>query len=82
MLLRRSLGSQQKDEQANSLFIGRIEANGASQLKHGCHGSRQALDTTVWNGNSVPQSRRAQTFASEQAIGDQGTRQTMQALKE
>jgi hypothetical protein len=34
------------------------------------------------NGNSVPQTGGTQALARKQAIGNQGTRQTMQALKE
>ena len=80
--LRGRLGHQQEDQQADRLLIRRIEADGVGELEHCRHGSRQALDAAMGNGNSVPQTGRAQAFACEQAIGDQGTRQTMQALKE
>ena len=52
MLLRRRFGHQQENQQADRLLVGRIEADRAGQLEHCRHGSRQALDAAMGNGNS------------------------------
>ena len=82
MLLGGRFGHQQEDEQADRLFIRRIKAYGASELKHRRHGGFQAFDAAMGNGHAVAQARGAQALAGEQAVGNQGAREAMQTLKQ
>lgn len=82
MLLSGRFRHQQKDQQIDGLLVWRIKADGLGQLEDGSHGGFETLDASVWDGNTMAQARRAQSLAGKQAVGDKGTRQAMQILKE
>ena len=82
VLLRGGLGHQQEDQQADRLFVRGIEADRLRQAQHGGHRRLQTLDAAMRNGHAMAQAGGAQPFTREQAVGDQRTRQAMQALEQ
>jgi hypothetical protein len=83
MFLRGCFGDQQKRSAGRTAWSsGASKPMGLGQLEHGRHRRLEALDASMRDGHAMPQTGRTQAFAGEQAVGDQGAAQAVQAFKQ
>src|SRR5713101_2145796 len=82
VLLGRLFRHQQQEHEADGLAVGRVERNRLCEAHEGADRFLEPLDPAVRNGDPLPQPRRAQTLAGEQAVEHQAPRHPLVVLEQ
>src|SRR6267142_2532236 len=82
VLLGRLFRHQQQEHETDGLAVGCIERNRLCEAHEGADRFLEPLDPAVRNGDSLPQPRRAETLAGEQAVEHQAPRHPLVVLEQ
>src|SRR5467141_328418 len=82
VLLGRLFRHQQQEHETDGPAVGRVERNRLCEAHKGADRFLESLDPAVRNGNSLPQPRRAETLAGEQAVEHQAPSHALVVLEE
>src|SRR5882672_4753764 len=82
VLLGGLLRYQEQEHEADGLAVGCVERNRLCEAHEGAYRFFEPLDPAVRNGDSLPQPRRAETLAGEQAVEHQAPRHPLVVLEQ
>ena len=82
VLLRRSLGHQQKNKQVHGLLIRRIETNRRLQLKNGSHRGLQPFDAAMRYRYAMAQAGGTKALTGKQTVRDERPVQAVLILEQ